>query len=104
MPYANPPAVSCSDRPHTWQYQQILRNTGGTRITVTERVDWFDGTRQNTRATNYTIEPGGSVNVEPTRWCSAVNAEHTTRTDWSGSDASGNRISLTGPPVRLLPR
>jgi hypothetical protein len=103
VPWSGQGFEGCS-QPNTWYYDQTLRNTGGSPITITERENYFDGTRTSTQGTNYSIPPGGSVNVPTTRWCSANNVEHTARTDWSGSDAQGNRINLQGPPVRLLPR
>jgi hypothetical protein len=68
-------------------------------------VNFFDG-NESSRAggLGYVIAPGGSFNVPTTRWCSNNNVQHTARTDWSGSDASGNRITLNGPNVTLTPK
>src|SRR5688572_9927194 len=103
--YSEPPAQGCS-LPHTWQYTQVLRNTGGTAITISDRANYFDGVEfSKASALGIVIPPGGSFTVTPqTRWCSANNIEHTARTDYSGSDASGNPINFTGPNVRLLPK
>ena len=105
VPYSEPPAQGCS-LPHTWQYTQVLRNTGGTTITISDRVNFFDGARTGeATGLGIVIQPGGSHTVTPqTRWCSTNNIEHSARSDWSGSDANGAPIALTGPNVRLLPR
>jgi hypothetical protein len=102
VPWSDTPIDGCgSDRPNRWVWDQILRNTGGTRITLTERVNFFNGD-QVSRPTGFSIsiEPGAS-HTQTTRWCSALDGDHTFRTDWSGSDASGNRISLNGPTVTM---
>ena len=105
VPYSEPPAPGCSF-PHTWQYTQILLNTGGTPITVSDRVNFFDGARTGDASNlGIVIQPGGSHTITPqTRWCSPNNIEHTARTDWSGTDANGVPIGVTGPTVRLLPK
>ena len=92
-----------SDRPHTWKYNQILKNVGGTRLTLTRRANYFDGTKISEPNVNITIEPGQSTSVL-TQWCSVGNEEHTARTDWFGSDTSGNAVDLTGPNITLSPK
>jgi hypothetical protein len=104
--YADPPASGCGSLPHTWQYTQTLRNSGGATITISDRVNFFDGTEVSRQSSlGIVIQPGGTFTVTPqTRWCSANNIEHTARTDWSGTDAAGASIAVTGPLVRLLPK
>jgi hypothetical protein len=93
-----------SSRPNRWRWEQILRNTGGTRITLTERKNFLNGGDFSTVSSfTINIEPGAS-HTQPTAFCSAVNDDQTFRTDWSGSDAGGNRISVTGPNVSLRKR
>ena len=79
----------------------MLKNTGGTAITLTERVNYFNNDRVSSATSNITIQPG-ATHTQTTRWCSSVDAEHTFRTDWSGSVAGGAKITATGPTVRLL--
>ena len=105
--YNEPPlSAACGSLPHTWQYTQVLRNTGGSTITLSDKTNFFDGAQTTTvTGLGIVIEPGASFTVTPTtKWCSANNIEHTVRTDYSGSDASGNPINKTGPLVRLLPK
>jgi hypothetical protein len=103
VPYSGQPVGCASDRPHTWIYEQILRNVGGTRFTLTRRANYFDGTKISEPNENITIEPGQSTRVT-TRWCSSQNIEHTARSDWFGNDTAGNKEDLTGPNIRLSPR
>ena len=35
--------ASCATRPNTWFYDQVLRETAGVAVTITRRVDSFDG-------------------------------------------------------------
>ena len=99
-------AVSGCDgtRPNRWHWDQVLRNTGGSRITLTERVNYLNG-GEFSRVGGFTISiDPGQTHTQATAICSAVNDDQTFRTDWSGSDAGGTRIAVTGPNVRLLKR
>jgi hypothetical protein len=90
--------------PNTWQYEQVLKNTGGSRITISDRTDTFDGVQVSTRSgLGIVLSPGQETKIT-TRWCSANNIEHRAQTSFSGSDEAGRRINTTGPVVRLLPR
>lgn len=106
VPYASPPLAACGSLPHSWEYTQTLRNTGGSAITISDRTNYFDGVEFSSAGNlGIVIQPGGSFTLTPTtKWCSANNIEHTTRTDYVGADAAGNRLAVTGPNVRLLPR
>lgn len=79
-----------------------MSNTGGSKITLTERINYQDGVLFAPPAgDSIGIDPGKSF-TRPTFVCLASGEEHTFRTDWSGSDAAGNKIAVTGPNVRLL--
>ena len=103
VPWSTEPVEGCS-LANRWQYDQILRNAGGTRLTISDRVDLFDGAQVGNRTgLGIVLAPGQETSIR-TRWCSANNIEHRAQTNFSGSDDAGNRISFTGPTVRLLPR
>jgi hypothetical protein len=102
VPYSGQAVEGCSST-HTWIYDQILRNTGGTRLTLTRRRNYFDEGLRSEPTVNISIEPGQSTSVT-TRWCSNTNAQHTARTDWFGTDSANNSVDLTGPTVTLRPR
>lgn len=94
-------AAGCANVKFTWFYDQKLTETGGAAVTFTNRVDSFDGRDINNLTNlNVNVSSMGTQSVR-TRWCSSNNAEHTAQTRWSGIDANGNPITVTGPLVRL---
>ena len=102
MPYSGQPVAGCTST-HTWIFDQVLRNTGGRRLTLTSRANYFDGAKISEPAVDISIDPGQSTSVT-TRWCSNTNATHTSRTDWFGSDSGGTSVDLQGPQITLSPR
>jgi hypothetical protein len=92
--------ASCNTRPNTWFYDQVLREVGGVAVTVTERVDSFDGVVTSRSNPGLRIAANGSLTVR-TRWCSASASAHTAQTNFSGTDANGKTWSVTGVAVRL---
>lgn len=94
-----------SSCPNRWEWTQVLRNTGGQRITLTERVNYQDGHLfgGGPVSDNIGIDPGQEFR-RPTFVCLATSTSHTFRTDWSGSDSAGNRIAVEGPEVTLRGR
>ena len=103
VPWSAEPVENCN-LANRWHYDQVLRNAGGTRLTISDRVDLFDGAQVSSRSgLGIVLDPGQETTIR-TRWCSANNIEHRAQTNYSGSDDAGNRISVTGPSVRLLPR
>jgi hypothetical protein len=103
VPWSSQPIDGCS-LPKTWQYDQVLSNSGGTRLTISDRADAFDGTEVSTRTgLGIVLAPGAQTSIR-TRWCSANATEHRAQTTFSGSDDAGNRINVTGPTVRLAAR
>ena len=107
VPFSGQPindVASCAGRDNTWFYDQVIRETGGAAVTIRGRVDSFDGSVVNNRTDlNIAIPANGSVTIS-SRWCSVSPSEHTARTNFSGTDASGNAVSVNGPEVRLLAR
>ena len=92
--------ASCANRPNTWFYDQVLRETGGVAVTVTRRVDVFDGAAGSATNPNLRIATNGSTTVR-TRWCSVTSTAHTAQSTFSGTDANGKTWSVIGPLVRL---
>jgi len=92
--------TSCRDRANTWFYEQVLRETGGMAITVTGRVDSFDGVETSRTNPGIQIAANGSTTIR-TRWCSATASAHTAQTNFTGTDAGGKTWSVTGTTVRL---
>jgi len=103
VPWSSEPIEGCS-LPHTWRYDQLLKNMGETQITISDRTDSFDGVQVSARSGLGIVLPPGADTSIRTRWCSAYSTEHRTQTTFSGSDAAGNRINVAGPVVRLMAR
>ena len=91
---------SCATRPNTWFYDQVLRESGGVAVTVTRRVDTFDGAAGSATNPNLRIAANGSTTVR-TRWCSVAATAHTAQTTFSGTDANGKAWTVTAPLVRM---
>jgi hypothetical protein len=103
VPWSSQPIEGCS-LPNTWQYDQFLSNSGGTRLIISDRRDSFDGTEVSTRSgLGIVLAPGAQTSVR-TRWCSANATEHRAQTTFTGSDEAGNPINVTGPMVHLAQR
>jgi hypothetical protein len=103
VPFSGQPITdisSCSTRPNTWFYDQVLREVGGAAVTVTERVDMFDGAVTSRTNPSLRIAASGSTTLR-TRWCSSAATAHTAQTNFRGTDANGRTWTLTGPTVRL---
>jgi hypothetical protein len=103
VPFSGQPITdiaSCANRPNTWFYDQVLRETGGVAVTVTRRVDTFDGAAGSATNPNLRIAANGSTTVR-TRWCSVSSSAHTAQSSFSGTDANGRTWSVTGAVVRL---
>ena len=95
-----PDIASCATRPNTWFYDQVLKETGGVAVTITRRVDTFDGAAGSATNPNLRIAANGTTSIR-TRWCSVSASAHTAQSTFSGTDANGNSWSVTGPLVRL---
>jgi hypothetical protein len=107
VPFSGAPitdAASCAASPNTWFYEQTLKEVGGAAVTFTGRVDRFDGSPVNTlTGLSIVVPANGSVTIR-SRWCSVSANEHNAQTSFTGTDASGTQVSVTGPSVRLLAR
>lgn len=95
-----PDAPGCANVQFTWFYDQVIRETGGSTVTLTNRIDLFDERETNNRNVNVVVPANGSVTV-PTRWCSSARGVHSSQTRWIGTDASGRNINILGPKVTL---
>ena len=103
VPWSSDGPASCNVA-NQWRYEQILRNTGGIGITISDRADSFDGVEVSRKSgLGIVLAPGGDTTIS-TQWCSSNNIEHRARTSFSGTDDSGNRVTFAGTTVRLLPR
>jgi hypothetical protein len=95
-----PDAPGCANVQFTWFYDQVISETGGSTVTLTNRIDLFDERETNNRAVNVVVPANGRTTV-PTRWCSSNRGQHSAQTRWSGTDASGRSVTVLGPRVLL---
>ena len=64
VPWSSQPIEGCS-LPNTWQYDQILVNSGGTRLTISDRTDSFDGVNVSTRTgLGIVLAPGAQFGLK----------------------------------------
>ena len=94
-------AAGCKDVKYTWFYEQVFRETGGSAITLTNRIDLFDERETNNIGNLNIVVPAGGTNQIRSRWCSSNKAAHSAQTRWSGTDANGRAIVVMGPKVSL---
>jgi len=95
-----PDAPGCANVAHTWFYDQVISETGGSTVTLTNRIDLFDDRETNNRAVNIVVPANGRTTIA-TRWCSSARTAHSAQTRWTGTDASGRSITVLGPRVAL---
>ena len=95
-----PDAPGCANVQFTWFYDQVIKETGGSAVTLTNRIDLFDERETNNRTVNIVIPANGSTTIQ-TRWCSSTRSVHSAQTRWAGTDASGRSVSIMGPKVTL---
>jgi hypothetical protein len=104
VPHSGAPitdAAGCAGVKFTWFYDQVLRETGGTSVTFTNRIDLFDEREtNNTSNLNVVVAAQGSNTIR-SRWCSSNGKEHTAQTRWTGTDAAGRTVTVLGPKVIL---
>ena len=102
VPHSGAPidAAGCANVRFTWFYDQIISETGGSTVTLTNRIDLFDERETNNRAVNIVIPANGSTTIQ-TRWCSSNRAQHSAQTRWTGTDAGGRTVIVLGPRAML---
>jgi hypothetical protein len=100
LPITDAPA--CAGFENTWFYEQVLRNTGGSTVTFTSRIDSFDGrVANNLTDQTFVVEANGELTV-PTRWCSGAAVSHTAQSSFFGTDANGTPVTANAPEARLM--
>ena len=104
VPHSGTPitdAAGCRNVAYTWYYDQVIRETGGSQVTITNRIDLFDDRETNNISNlNIVIPAGGSTTIR-SRWCSSTRSAHSAQTRFAGTDASGRQVTVLGPRVTL---
>jgi hypothetical protein len=93
-------AVDNCNLANRWRYEQILTNNANGALTITDRIDFFDGVEVKRSTVDIALAPGASRSIT-TQWCSANSVEHRAQTNFGAVDESGARVSFRGASVRL---
>jgi len=104
VPHSGAPitdAAGCVGVKYTWFYDQVFRETGGSNVTFTNRIDLFDDRETNNIGNLNVVVGAGGGNSIRSRWCSSTKSAHSAQTRWTGTDAAGRSISVLGPKVIL---
>jgi hypothetical protein len=106
VPFSGQPVTdagpACNDKKNTWYYDQLFTESGGSEVTFRNRIDTFDGfTVNELSGLNIVVQANGKLTLH-TRWCSGTPSDHTARSSFTGTDASGKMVTVTGPNVRLM--
>jgi hypothetical protein len=94
--------ASCATSTNTWFYDQVFTETGGSALTFTRRVDFFDNIRVSDRNDINVVVPANGTLTMRTRWCSVLSTEHSAESIFTGTDAAGTVIEASAGIVRLL--
>ena len=92
----------CAEVANTWFYNQVLKNTGGNTIVVSDRSDFFDNVERSKRSNlGINLAPGAETSIA-TRWCSSAAGNHSAQTNWGATDTgTGAVLTVNGPRVTL---
>ena len=106
VPFSGQPVTDagpgCQNVKNTWFYDQVFTESGGSEVTFKNRTDTFDGFVVNELSgLNIVVQANGTLTLH-TRWCSGNPTDHTARSSFTGTDASGKVVTVTGPSVKLM--
>jgi len=106
VPFSGVPVTDagkgCEGVKNTWYYDQVLTESGGSEVTFRNRIDTFDGfTINELSGLNIVVQANGTLTLH-TRWCSQTPKDHVARSSFTGTDASGKMVTVTGPNVNLM--
>lgn len=106
VPFSGQPVTDagpgCNNVKNTWFYDQVFTESGGSEVTFTNRTDTFDGFVVNELSgLKIVVQANGTLTLH-TRWCSGNPTDHTARSSFTGTDASGKVVTVTGPAVKLM--
>ena len=106
VPFSGQPVTDagpgCQGLKNTWFYDQVLTESGGSEVTFRNRTDTFDGFVVNEiSGLNIVVQANGTLTLH-SRWCSGNPTEHTARSSFTGTDATGKMVTVTGPIVKLM--
>jgi hypothetical protein len=104
VPFSGVPVTDtpgCATLPNTWYYEQVFTETSGAAVTLTSRIDFFDGfSVNNIQGISIDIPPRGTTALKA-RWCSGNATSHTAQSTFSGIDSRGNAVVVNTPVIKL---
>ncbi len=105
VPFSGTPVTDtpgCAGLKNTWYYDQIFEETAGAAVTLSSRVDFFDGfSVNNISGIAINVPARGKATIKA-RWCSGNAINHTAQSTFSGVDANGNAIVVNTPTIKLM--
>lgn len=106
VPFSGAPVTDtpgCATLPNTWYYDQVFTESSGTAVTLTSRIDFFDGFSVNDiQGISIDVPAKGSTTLKA-RWCSGNKTNHTAQSTFSGVDSRGNPVVVNTPIIKLMP-
>jgi hypothetical protein len=106
VPFSGVPVTDdpgCAAKPNTWYYTQVFTESAGTAVTLTSRIDFFDGfTINNIQGIAINIPAKGTTSLGA-RWCSSNKENHTAQSTFSGVDSHGSPVVVNTPVIKLMP-
>jgi hypothetical protein len=105
VPFSGTPVTDtpgCATLKNTWYYDQVFTETAGAAVTLTSRIDFFDGfSVNNIQGIAINIPAKGTAALKA-RWCSGNATSHTAQSTFSGVDSHGAAITVNTPVVKLM--
>jgi hypothetical protein len=105
VPFSGVPVTDtpgCATLPNTWYYDQVFTESAGAAVTLTSRIDFFDGfSVNNIQGISIDIPAKGTTALKA-RWCSGNATGHTAQSTFSGVDSRGNPVVVNTPVIKLM--
>jgi len=105
VPFSGVPVTDtpgCATLPNTWFYDQVFTESSGTAVTLTSRIDFFDGFSVNNIQGISIDVPARGTTALKARWCSGNKTAHTAQSTFSGVDSRGNSVVVNTPVIKLM--
>jgi hypothetical protein len=105
VPFSGTPVTDtpgCATLPNTWFYDQVFTESSGAAVTLTSRIDYFDGFSVNNIQGIAIDIPARGTTALKARWCSGNATNHTAQSTFSGIDSRGNPVVVNTPVIKLM--
>ena len=105
VPFSGQPVTDtpgCATLKNTWFYDQVFQEMSGGAVTLSSRIDFFDGFSVNNITGLSIAIPARGTSTLHARWCSGNPTTHTAQSTFSGVDDKGNAVTVTTPLIKLM--